>query len=577
MNPFFILNNVNNSIFAYQNSFICLQIAICKQIKRQQNYLYFTATDTNFILDMVNYLTCLFKSTKRMTSIIIALMAFSLFLFIDAYDDSFVFDEAYTMAMIQHSFSDIWNITATDVHPPLYYFMLKSFTLLFGDSLLTLRIFSSLGIAGIFLIGMFSIRRNFGAGVSLMFILIITILPVTQFLADEIRMYSWSMFFTLANAMSAYSVYKNSNKSNNFILLLTALCASYMHYYSLMGAATIFGVLLLFMLIEKKKITYTIIVIIIFLIGYSFWIPELLYQVSAVNQNYWITKLTLKDLLLLTYYPFSPKDPTHPYTIFNLPVMSVALSIMLLLIAAIGVITIREYKNLNKSKIHTALVFIAIFFIPVISAIVLSYAMKPIMIPRYMTCLLGCLVLGISILLFELYESGSSKARNLIFGSILMLCILSAGRFFSEKEYMTKSNRQFAELKEYFKNKNTDKTVFISPFSACGWLGMLSIMYPNNDNLFLVYSERKTPVSYRPFKLIEVNKLPTDFDFHYTQAYDSNPIQTKANNHFTNGIKNDYTIADSLNQSLNPAKYEGRVIYQMRTIHREREKRQNAD
>ncbi len=525
-------------------------------------------------MNLVKHLTSLFGSTKRMTSIIITLMGFSLFIFIDAFNDSFVFDEAYTMAMIQHSFSDIWNITATDVHPPLYYFILKSFTLILGDSLLTLRIFSSLGILCIFLTAMFPIRNNFGAGVSLLFIIIVVLLPVTQYLADEVRMYSWSMFFTLSNAIAAYKVYRNPSKLNFFILLLSALCSSYTHYYSLMGSATIFGILLFFMILQKKKITNTIIVILIFLIGYSFWLPELFYQISAVNYNYWITKLTPKDILLLTYYFFSPKEPTHPYTIFSLPVMAAALSIMLLLIATIAIFTIREYKNLNKSKIITSLGFISIFFIPIIMAIIISYTMKPILIPRYMTCLLGCLVLGVSILLFELYESGGKKSRNLILGSLCMLLVLSVARFFSEKEYMTKSNRDFAELKSYFSNKNTEKTVFISPFSACGWLGMLSMMYPSDDNLFLVYSEHKTPVSYKPFRLIEVNKLPTDFDFHYTQAYDGNPIQTRANLHFTNGIKNDYIIADSLNQVLNPQKHEGRVIYQMRTIHREREKLQ---
>ena len=106
---------------------------------------------------------------------------------------------------------------------------------------------------------------------------------------------------------------------------------------------------------------------------------------------------------------------------------------------------------------------------------------------------------------------------------------------------------------------------------------MISVMYPSKENLFFVYSEQKTPVSYKPFNLIEVNKLPTDFDFHYTQAYDSNPIQTKGNQHFTNGVKNDYIITDSLNQTLSPQRYEGRVIYQMRTIHRERENQQIAD
>ena len=37
-------------------------------------------------------------------------------------------DEAYTFAMVRHSFADIWRITAADVHPPLYYFLVKIFT-----------------------------------------------------------------------------------------------------------------------------------------------------------------------------------------------------------------------------------------------------------------------------------------------------------------------------------------------------------------------------------------------------------------------------------------------------------------
>ncbi|PXV62203.1 dolichyl-phosphate-mannose-protein mannosyltransferase [Dysgonomonas alginatilytica] len=502
----------------------------------------------------------------------IALMAFSLFLFISAYNDSFVFDEAYSMAMIQHSYSEIWNITAADVHPPLYYYMLKSFTLLFGNSLLTLRIFSTLGVLGVFMLGMISIRRYFGASVALVFIVIITLLPVTQYLADEIRMYSWTMFFTLANAIAAYKVFRNSTLLNNLVLLLMALCASYTHYYSLMGTATIFGILLFFLIINKRQTGYTIGAIILFIIGYSIWIPELINQVTAVNHSYWITGLTLKDLLLFTYYLFSPKEPTHPYTIFTLPVMAVALSFMLLLIIAIAGVTIKEYKKLNRTKTITALTFMAVFFIPVISAIFISYVMKPIIIPRYMTCLLGCLVLGISILLVELYESGEKRIRTLLLTSIFMLSVLSVARFFSEKQHMEETNKEYYEIEKYFKGKNTEKTVFISTFSACGWLGMLSIMYPSPNNLYLVYSEKKTPVSYKPFKLIEVNTLPKDFDFHYTQSFDENMEQTKINNHFMNGVKADYLIEDSLIQITHPQKFEGKEIYLMKTIHREKEK-----
>lgn len=528
-------------------------------------------------MNFKNWSTAFFSSIQRMTSIMIALMAFSLFLFIGANNSSFVFDEAYSMAMIQHSFSDIWNITATDVHPPLYYFMLKSFTLLFGDSLATLRVFSALGILGIFLLGMIPIRLYFGTNVSLVFVIIVSLLPVTQYLSDEIRMYSWAMFFTLANALAAYKVFKKSSILNNCVLFLSAFCAAYTHYYSLMGSITIFGLLLVFLILEKKNLTYTIVAFILFMVGYSFWIPELFNQIAAVKHNYWITSLTLKDLLLFSYYLFSPKEPTHPYLIFTLPVMAVALSFMLILIASIAGITIKKYKNLNRSRMITALVFIGTFFIPVISAIIISYIIKPIIIPRYMTCLLGCLVLGISILLVELYESEGKMVRRLILTSIFMLSILSVTRFFSEKEYTDKSNRDFYRIQKYFEKKNTEKAAFISTFSACGWLGMLSLMYPSDENLYFVYSERETFVNYKPFKLIEVNKLPTDFDFHYTQAFDSNPIQTRANNHFMNGIKANYCIEDSMVQMIHLERNEGREIFLMKTIHRERENQQNTD
>ena len=41
-------------------------------------------------------------------------------------------DESYSIAMVKHSFSEIWEITALDNHPPLYYWYLKIATAPFG-------------------------------------------------------------------------------------------------------------------------------------------------------------------------------------------------------------------------------------------------------------------------------------------------------------------------------------------------------------------------------------------------------------------------------------------------------------
>ena len=47
--------------------------------------------------------------------------------------DEIWFDEVFSVSIVKHSFSDIISFTAADVHPPLYYFILKCFTLIFGQ------------------------------------------------------------------------------------------------------------------------------------------------------------------------------------------------------------------------------------------------------------------------------------------------------------------------------------------------------------------------------------------------------------------------------------------------------------
>ena len=42
------------------------------------------------------------------------------------FNDNIWFDEAYTLALIRHSFGDVIGILKTDMHPPLYFISLKA-------------------------------------------------------------------------------------------------------------------------------------------------------------------------------------------------------------------------------------------------------------------------------------------------------------------------------------------------------------------------------------------------------------------------------------------------------------------
>jgi uncharacterized membrane protein len=54
------------------------------------------------------------------------------------------FDEAWSWRMSRFPVAELIERTAADVHPPLYYLLLKAWTALFGDSPLAMRSMSAL-------------------------------------------------------------------------------------------------------------------------------------------------------------------------------------------------------------------------------------------------------------------------------------------------------------------------------------------------------------------------------------------------------------------------------------------------
>ena len=81
----------------------------------------------------------------------------TILILIPAFHSNIWFDESYSVAISNHSFSEIWTIGGNDVHPILYYWMLKIINILFGSNIIIYRIFSVLGIVGLGILGSVSI------------------------------------------------------------------------------------------------------------------------------------------------------------------------------------------------------------------------------------------------------------------------------------------------------------------------------------------------------------------------------------------------------------------------------------
>ncbi len=103
------------------------------------------------------------KILESKTFHILIIVLGAAFILLGAFHSEVWFDEAYTMALIRHDYSEIIRIDINDVHPVLYYLLLKLFTGVFGESIIACRIFSVLAGIIMAILGFTHIRKDFGA------------------------------------------------------------------------------------------------------------------------------------------------------------------------------------------------------------------------------------------------------------------------------------------------------------------------------------------------------------------------------------------------------------------------------
>jgi len=100
------------------------------------------------------------------------------------------FDEAFTAYLVRFNYVEIAQYTATDVHPPLYYWVVKAWTSLWGTSELAFRSFSMVcGVVAIVL-GFVLLRKLFGKRAAVLGAWLMALSPMFIRYGEEARMYT---------------------------------------------------------------------------------------------------------------------------------------------------------------------------------------------------------------------------------------------------------------------------------------------------------------------------------------------------------------------------------------------------
>lgn len=108
------------------------------------------------------------------------------------------FDEAYSITLAQQTYGELIHSTAIDVHPPLYYMLLKTWSEIFGYSEIALRGFSIACAAVATGFGLALIRRALGIRAMAIAIPIVALSPFIIRYGFEIRMYALAALICVA-------------------------------------------------------------------------------------------------------------------------------------------------------------------------------------------------------------------------------------------------------------------------------------------------------------------------------------------------------------------------------------------
>jgi hypothetical protein len=145
---------------------------------------------------------------------------------------SFWFDEAFGAYMIHYNFLDIARYTATDVHPPMFYWLLKSWSLIFGNTELALRSMSVFfgGIAIVF--GYLLTNKLFTKTAARISLIFMVLAPMFIRYSQEARMYMLVAAIALA-ATYVLTIALESKKRLHWVIygILISL-GMWVHYYA---------------------------------------------------------------------------------------------------------------------------------------------------------------------------------------------------------------------------------------------------------------------------------------------------------------------------------------------------------
>lgn len=405
------------------------------------------------------------KKDKILILNIIIIILGTIFISLGAFHTNIWFDESYSVAISNHSFSEIWNIGGNDVHPVFYYMMLKIVSLIFGNNILVFRLFSIVPIVILSILGITHIRKDYGERTGIIFSFLTLFLPIIAAYSSEIRMYTWVMLFVTITAIYANRIYKNELSIKNWVIFaLFSLLSAYTHYYGLMFAGIINVILFIYLLKNRKgknkDLKIFIIQAIVECLLYVPWLYYFIKQLTSVGGGYWI-KLEFPDTL------YNVLGIQYMGSLSN--IFGFCFAICLYIYLGFVIYRCKKERISVKNARNSLLLYVLIVFI----AFLISLK-SPILYPRYLMTITGLLIFFIA----DIMAKEKSKYITIEICIIIFVTSLISNINIINNNYDNTNMNQIEYLEENIKDDD------IIVYSNIGNGSVFAVYFKDNKQYF---------------------------------------------------------------------------------------------
>lgn len=420
-----------------------------------------------------------------------------IFVSLGAFHSNLWFDESYSVGLARHTFGEIWSIGGHDVHPILYYWMLRIVYLMTGGTIMAYRIFSVIPIAIMIILGYTHIRKDFGEKTGFIFSFLSAFLPEMAQYAIEIRMYSWAILAVTILALYAYRLTKEDNTKNWIIFGLSSLASIYLHYYGLMAAGLINVFLLIYLIVKKRKkgIIFIISFGILQSLAYLPWLVNFATQLSNVSSGYWIGFSFPKTPMELLSSQLAGYVKTSDYTGLIVPTV-LALELYAYMIY-------KTYKYVKaKEDLNSFKWSVIVYFAVILAAIVITALMKTsILYYRYLFVITGLYIFAVSFIL------GKEENRIEIIAILSVIAILGVyNNIVMMKDNYDYSNQE--PIKYLNENVKEGDTIVYADF---GGGSVVAVQFADNQVYFYNADNWGVEEAYKAFGPNYEVKVTKDF------------------------------------------------------------------